>query len=144
ALDLLDESPHLTRQALGRDEQPDLHDRRRQRGDGDDAEEHDRPGVHAVSPLRACWKASRPRSIALVRFSRPSLTAWRPRSVALAARSRPSRAFSLSNSRVSSPVAGAYNRAPAPPATAPTRNARTTLPAPAPSSRAIVHLRTVN
>src|ERR1043166_1392685 len=61
----------------------------------------------------------------------------RPRAAASAARSRPSRAFSPRTSRVSRPGAGAYSNATAPPATAPTRNARRMLPAPAPSLFAI-------
>src|SRR5215203_2757397 len=69
--------------------------------------------------------------------SLPWLIACRPRSVASAALSRPSRAFSPRNSRVSRPDAGAYNRASAAPLTAPSKNASRTLPAPAPSSRAM-------
>src|SRR5579864_6418219 len=64
----------------------------------------------------------------------------RPLAAASAARSRASPAFSPRKSRVSRPVAGAYKRATAAPATAPSKNARRMLPAPAPSSRAMVGL----
>ena len=53
-------------------------------------------------------------------------------SSASAARFLPSRAFSPKNSRVFSPLCGAYRSATAAPATAPIRNARRTVPAPAP------------
>ena len=78
-----------------------------------------------------------PRSIALVKVSRPWLIASRPFAAASAARARPSRAFSPRYSRVSRPVAGAYRSANAAPLTAPSRNARSTLPAPPLSSLAI-------
>src|SRR5262249_10422158 len=76
--------------------------------------------------------------MAVVSVSRPWLIISRPRSAAWFARSRPSRAFSPRYSRVSRPLAGAYNSARAAPLTAPRMNANRMLPAPDPSSFAML------
>src|SRR5262249_54984492 len=137
AFDLIDELAEPAHQQAGGDENDDLDDRHRERRDGNDAEKRLRPGVH-VSSRRALSYASRPRSMALFSVSRPCLTPRGPPAAISFALSRPSRAFSPRKSRVSLPVAGAYSSATAAPATAPTKNASITVPAPAPSSLAIL------
>ena len=54
AFGLLDEPRQASRQAAGSDEQPDLHHRRGQRRERDDAEKHLGPDAHTPSRVRAC------------------------------------------------------------------------------------------
>src|SRR5262245_3293378 len=136
ALELIGELADALRGRRGGDDHRNLCDRDRERRDGDDAEKQVPPDDHALS-RRACWYASRPRSIAVVIVSRPWLMTSRPLAAASAARARASAARSPRYSRVSRPVTGAYSRASAAPLTAPRMNASRILPAPAPSSRDI-------
>src|SRR5438105_793153 len=112
-LELVEHPGDPARQAAGRHEHADKHDRNREGRDRDDAQENFRPDAHAPSldeetgVARACWYASRPRSIAVVTVSRPRPITSRPLAAASVARSRPSRAFSPRKSRVSCPDAGA-------------------------------------
>src|SRR5262249_25132962 len=82
------------RHTAGGDDDGNLRDRDGEGRDGDDAQKHVSPWAHASSRARACWYASRPRSMALDSVSRPCASASRPFAAASAARARPSRAFS--------------------------------------------------
>src|SRR5262249_32840275 len=107
ALEGLGELRDAPRREAGRDHDPDLCERDGERRHRDHAEEDLGAVGHALSRARACWYASRPRSIAVVSVSRPWLMASRPRAAASAARERASLAFSPSSSRVSRPDCGA-------------------------------------
>src|SRR5262249_21169709 len=133
ALELVGDLAQAPRRAPGGDDDRNLGDRDGERRHRDDAEEDVTPHDHALS-RRACWYASRPRSIAVASVSRPWLRTSRPRAAASAARARASPAFSPRYSRVSRPLAGAYSSATAAPLTAPRMNANRMLPAPAPLS----------
>src|SRR5438445_6379849 len=147
---MADERFHLALERVGhlaeplrggrrRDDHRDLREGDRQRGDGDHSQEYVAPDDHALS-RRACWYASRPRSIAVLSVSRPWFRASRPLAAASAAFARASAALSPRYSRVSRPLAGAYSSATAAPLTAPRMNASRMLPAPALSSRDIRRL----
>src|SRR4029077_17806562 len=136
ALKLLDDLAQPFGRTARGDDHRDLRDRDSERRHRNDAEEDVTPHDHALS-RRACWYASRPRSIAVVSVSRPWLRTSRPRAAASAALARASAALSPRYSRVSRPLAGAYSSATAAPLTAPRMNANRMLPAPTPSSFAI-------
>src|SRR5580765_678697 len=136
ALELIDHAADAAGHQAGRDDDADLSDRHGKRRHRDHAQENVAPHHYALS-FRACWYASRPRSMAVVSVSRPWLSASRPLAAASAALAFASAALSFRYSRVSRPVAGAYSSATAAPLTAPRMNASRMLPAPAPSSLAI-------
>src|SRR5262245_47054265 len=91
---LVGEPLDAPRHTAGGDDDGNLRDRDGERRDGDDAQEDVSPWAHTSSRARACWYASRPRSMALDSVSRPCASASRPFAAASAARARPSRAFS--------------------------------------------------
>src|SRR5262245_14585079 len=91
---LVGEPLDAPRHSAGGDDDGNLRNRDGERRAGDDAQEDVSPWVHASSRTRACWYASRPRSMALDSVSRPCASASRPFAAASAARARPSRAFS--------------------------------------------------
>src|SRR5262249_57672116 len=89
ALKLLGDLAQPLRRAPRGDDDRNLGDRDGERRHRDDAEEDVTPHDHALS-RRACWYASRPRSIAVASVSRPWLRTSRPRAAASPAPARPS------------------------------------------------------